>query len=158
MDVDKKFGGSGITEELYRWIVNHVPSGKHILELGSGDVSTRFLSKTYLMTSVEDNIGFLNRYPSRYIHAPLVEGWFDVTVLKTNLPDDYDIILVDGPAGSEARAGFLANIGLFKLNVPFIIDDTCRDVERKMADDLANITGGKLEVFSSFCVINNPMK
>jgi len=147
------FGGSGISESMYKWIKEHLPSGSHILELGSGDVSTQHLSKTYRMTSVEDKAEFLNRHPSRYIHAPLVNGWFDTAVLETQLPSDYDLILVDGPVGSEPRAGFIKNLRLFKTNVPIIVDDTWREVEKQMAVDLAVELGGELIVDEHWSVL-----
>jgi hypothetical protein len=150
------FGGSGITEGVYKWIRAHLPDGKHVLELGSGDVSTWYLSEFYRMTSVEDKAEFLNRHPSHYIHAPLVGDWFDLAVLEAQLPKDYDMILVDGPVGSGPRAGFLKNLRLFRTDVPIVIDDTWREVERKMADELAQITGGTLEVYEHFCALNPP--
>jgi len=146
------FGGAGITEPVFQWIRAKLPDGKHILELGSGDVSTQYLSAYYRLTSVEDKAEFLNRYPSRYIHAPLVDGWYDTTILEA-LPKDYDLILVDGPVGSEPREGFLRNLRLFRTDVPIVIDDTWREVERKMAAKLALATGGYLEIFERFSVL-----
>ena len=150
------WGGAGITEPLFQWIRQHLPDGKHILELGSGDVSTQYLSQHYRVTSVEDKPEFLNRYPSRYIYAVLVDGWYDVPVLEAQLPKNYDLLLVDGPVGSGPRAGFLKHLRLFRTNVPIVIDDTWRDVEREMAAQLAKITGGRLEVFEHFSALNPP--
>jgi len=147
------FGGSGISESMYRWITAHLPAGKHILELGSGDASTRFLSSSYRMTSVEHNPAYVNKYRSRYIHAPIVNGWYDTAILETQLPRDYDLILVDGPVGSEPRAGFKNNLGLFKTNVPIIIDDTWRDVEKQMAVDIAAKYGHELVVDEFWSVL-----
>jgi hypothetical protein len=105
------------------------------------------------MTSVEDKLEFLNRHQSHYIHAPLVNGWFDTAILKTQLPRSYDLILVDGPVGSEPRAGFIKNIWLFNTNVPIIIDDTWREVERKMAIDLAVMLKKDLYISEHFCAL-----
>ena len=151
-----QFGGSGISESMYKWIIEHLPAGSHILELGSGDVSTRHLSLTYRMTSVEDKVEFLNRHKSHYIHAPLVNGWFDTAILETQLPKDYDLILVDGPVGSGPRAGFKKNLGLFKTNVPIIIDDTWREIERQMAVDLAAELNSELVVDEFWSVLIPP--
>ena len=60
---------------------------------------------------------------SNYIHAPLVKldydeeivEWYDPDIIKENLPENYDLILIDGPAGKKGRTGFLANIDLFNL-------------------------------------------
>jgi len=147
------FGGSGISESMYKWIKERLSGGSHILELGSGDVSTKYLSELYRMTSVEDKAEFLNRYPSHYIHAPLVNDWFDTAILETQLPKDYDLILVDGPVGSVPRAGFIKNLRLFKTNVPIIVDDTWREVEKQMAVDLATQHGYDLFVDPNWCAL-----
>lgn len=151
------FGGSGIVEAAFNWFRQHLPDGRHILELGSGDVSTRYLSQHYQVTSVEDNPEFWNRWPSRYIRCPLVNGWYDLEVLTAELPSAYDLILVDGPTGSEPRAGFLRNLHLFRQDVPVVIDDTWRDVERQMALELARQRPGwKLEQFEQFSALTPP--
>ena len=150
------FGGSGITDHLFNWIRKHLPEGKHILELGSGDVSTLYLSRFYRMTSVEDNAEFVDKHSSHYIHAPLVDGWYDTTILRTLLPRDYDLLLVDGPAGSEIRRGFIRNFSLFKTDVPIIIDDTWRAVEKQMAVDLAANSGYELIEDQYFCILLPP--
>lgn len=147
------WGGSGITQPVFDWIRAHLPDGKHILELGSGDVSTWYLLAHYRLTSVEDNPAFLHKYASRYIHAPQVNGWYDVAILEAQLPKDYDLLLVDGPAGSDPRLGFIKNLHLFRPDVPIVVDDTWRAHERKMADDLKTLLGGALEVYAHFCVL-----
>jgi hypothetical protein len=147
------WGGSGITEPIFNWIRAHLPDGKHVLELGSGDVSTWYLSEHYRVTSVEDNPQYWDKYPSHYIKAPQVNGWYDLAILEAQLPKDYDLLLVDGPCGSHPRIGFLKNLRLFRTDVPIVIDDTWREIERKMADDVAKLTGAKLEVYEHFCAL-----
>lgn len=141
---------------MYRWIIENLPAGSHILELGSGDASTNHLSKHYRMTSVEDKQEFLNRYQSRYIYAPLVNGWYDLAILQTQLPRDYDLLLVDGPTGSEARSQFYPNRALFKTNVPIIIDDTWRPAEKTMALNLTAEFNFGLIVDPNFCILIPP--
>lgn len=150
----ENWGGSGIVEAIYLWIREHLPDGKHILELGSGNVSTWYLSEHYRMTSVEDNPFYWDKYPTTYIKAPQVNGWYDLSIVQAQLPTDYDLILVDGPAGSEPRLGFWNNRHLFRFDVPIVVDDTWRGVERKMADDLAQTYNMKLEVFEFFCALS----
>lgn len=147
------FGGSGITLSLFSWIINNLPVGKHILELGSGDVSTPKLAQHYKLTSVESKPEFVNKYQSHYIYAPLVDGWYDTNILKAHLPESYDLILVDGPTGSEARTGFLKHIDLFKLNVPIVIDDTWRAPERQMAVDIAIKYGRTITLDNDWAVV-----
>jgi hypothetical protein len=142
------WGGAGVTQPLFDWIRQHLPDGKHILELGSGEVSTNYLSRFYRMTSVENDPAYWDKFSTRYIKAPLVDGWYDLAILEAELPKDYDLLLVDGPVGSGPRAGFMKNLRLFRTDVPIIIDDTWRDVELRMANELATRLGAKLEVFS----------
>lgn len=105
------------------------------------------------MTSVEHNPAYVNKYRSRYIHAPIVNGWYNVEVLKMELPYSYDLLLVDGPVGSVPRAGFIRNIALFNVKVPIIIDDTWQDVEKQMAVDIAAEYGHELVVDEFWSVL-----
>lgn len=154
MNPCENWGGSGIVKPLYEWIRTNLPDGKHILELGSGEISTARLSEHYRMTSVEDNPAFWDKHDSHYIKAPLVDGWYDTAILAVELPKDYDLLLVDGPVGSGPRAGFLKNLHLFaKTDVPIVIDDTWRDVEIQMARALKERLGGYLFIFDHFSVL-----
>ena len=149
--------GYMISEELYRWILDNIPKGSTILELGSGD-GTKMLSKFYHMISIEHNPKYQNLHDSRYICASLKDNWFDVDVLKKELPKkgEYDLILVDAPPAfnAHARLGFYHNRDLFDLSVPIIIDDTHREGERLLANSLfkvfnpdsKNINRGVVEV------------
>jgi hypothetical protein len=145
--------GWGLTDEAVRWITERLPANSHILELGSGEVSTGQLSRRYFMTSVENNLDYVNMYPSRYIYAPKVGSWYDVAILRTHLPRRYDLLLVDGPEGSAARRGFLDHLELFRTDVPIVIDDTWRDTERVMSFELAALLKAKLLPFGDFSVL-----
>ena len=130
-----------ISPELFSWIRANLPKGKTILELGSGRGTVELL-KYYNVYSVEHNpdwIGYAKK--GNYIYAPIVEydkcRWYDIS--KLILPEDYDLILVDGPTGSIGREGFLINRHLFNLNVPIIIDDVQRQPEKHMAETLSMI-------------------
>lgn len=147
------FGGSGITEPLFQWIRAHLPDGKHILELGSGPVSTQYLSEHYRLTSVEDNPEYVGKFNSTYIHAPIVSGWYSLGALRDKLPHDYDLILVDGPTGSEPRRGFLNNFFLFRYDVPIIFDDTWRQAEREMALEIAQKRSRQFRDYGEFIVV-----
>lgn len=132
------FGGSGIVAEIFSTIRALVPVGGTILELGAGDVSTPALTKFYTVYSVEDNPVYVGKYPSNYILAPLVDGWYDADILRKKLPSRYDLILLDGPVGHpNARMGFINNIDLFDTKVPIIVDDVWRDTEREIAETLS---------------------
>ena len=122
-----------------------LPGGGHILELGSGS-GTQRLADTYRMTSVEHDVEFIGKHDSTYIHAPLRADWYDVGVLQDSLPDDYDLLLVDGPPGDIGRGGLLDNLHLFKLSVPVVVDDVNRTSDFEVFARLARHTGRRMQV------------
>lgn len=138
MTVDKKiFGGSSINYECYLKILELLPKGSTILEFGSGRTSDA-LRETYTVYSVEhDGAWVKGPYKEFYIHAPLVEhegleyDWYNVDILKENLPSKYDMILVDGPPANKkrtARHGFLKYLDIFDLENTIIV---FHDIHRK---------------------------
>jgi hypothetical protein len=148
-----QFGGSGIFEDLFKCIRSLVPEGSTILELGSGAVSTQYLSRHYRMVSVEDNPEWVGRFNSTYIFAPQVNGWYDSDIVKSRLPLMYDAILVDGPTGEGNRFGFLTNLALFKTNVPIFFDDTNRSPEHQLAQQTADTLGRPIQFYARHAVI-----
>jgi hypothetical protein len=120
--------GWAISTELFNWILENIPKGSTILELGSGR-GTRELVKHYNVYSVEHDKKWLNLVPqSIYIHAPLVDNWYDVEILKELLPKKYDVLLIDGPP-AEKRVGVIKHSNLFKTDIPIIIDDSNRKLD-----------------------------
>lgn len=125
-------GGWSISEALHQFILDNVPVGSTILELGSG-YGTQVLSENYQMISIEHDMRFVDKYPSRYIHAPLIGHWYDINAVTDGLSGvTYDAILVDGPPGdlSRGRIGFFENLHLFNTDVMIIFDDTNRSGEQ----------------------------
>ncbi len=158
--MDKQFGGSGITKEVFDWITDNISVGKVIVELGAGDVSTKYLSERYELYSVEDVPKFCGKWASTYIHAPLVDGWYDINILKEGLPERFSLLLIDGPVkfsdfrpGVGDRLKILDHLDLFDKDAIIIVDDTNRPAERNLLDALAQKTGKKKTVFSSFGVL-----
>ena len=77
---------------------------------------------------------------SKYIHAPLKEYsyanpnsccWYDEQFLS-ELPNDYDLLIIDGPIGNN-RGNFIHFHELFKKDIPYVIDDTNRETDKQMA-------------------------
>jgi len=136
------FGGSNISEELYRFILDIVPKGS-LLEFGSGAGSTQNLSKHYKMYSIEHNAQYVGAFDSTYIHAPIKNGWYDVDVLKSNLPEEYeyDAVLIDGPIGEGNRSPVLNHLDLFgNFKDKWVIcDDTHRYGELHLFTSLLTI-------------------
>jgi hypothetical protein len=108
------------------------PIGSTILELGGG-LSTAVLSRDYKVYTIEDNPKWIKDLNNvTYIKSPLVkyapffskeEVLYDPDVLAAELPKSYDMIIVDGPAGSTfSRYGFVEYLHLFN-KVPVLFDD-----------------------------------
>lgn len=133
---------------MFKWLIDNLDYGKIILEIGSG-YGTRELIKHWKVYSVEDihDWAFKHACHDNYIYAPLVDDWYDLEVLKKQLPEKYDLILVDGPKGKEYRGGFIKNLDLFVTTVPIIIDDCQREVELDHLKTLSDIIGRPYEVF-----------
>jgi len=145
---ENNLNGFAISEELFTWLKNNLSPNKTILELGSG-TGTIELTKFWKVFSIENNEEWLNVAPkSTYIHAPLKSykkdlssfKWFDISILKKEIPKNYDCLLIDAPTG-QGRSGILFFMDLFpKWDIPIIIDDTHREEERR----LATMLGAKL--------------
>jgi hypothetical protein len=119
-----------ITKECFDKIIDILPFGSTILEIGSGK-STQILSNFYKMISIESNPEWMNKFKSEYHLVPLKTfnseifgktNWLDVDILKHIITDNkYDMLIVD--AGFD-RVGIYDYIHLFKTNIPIIFDDT----------------------------------
>ena len=133
-----------LNNEIFTWIVSHIPEGSKILELGSGD-GTNLLSKFYLMFSIESNMELLNKYDSNYIFAPIdkITRWYNIEYLKDKLPKKYDLLLIDGPVLNceTSKFGMLNNLNLFN-NIPnvIIINNTNKCAEFLLAKELMRLT------------------
>jgi hypothetical protein len=117
------------------------------LELGSGS-GTRELAKHFRMYSVEHDAIYLDRHASTYIHAPIVDDWYDARILAKQLPSSYDLLLVDGPPQQFDRRGLLRHLSLFDLKKPIVVDDVQRAPERELLAALARHISRVPEVLS----------
>lgn len=141
---DINWGGSGIEKVVFDFICNKAPKGSTVVELGAGLVSTLALSSIYNLYSVEHQKEFINKVDGvNYIYAPLVEGWYDLDVLKKQLPpkEEQKLILIDG----INRKRILDNMTLFNPSALFIVHDTYREEEKELAFDLAKILKREVE-------------
>ena len=134
-----------VCQKLFAAVVDILPRGSTLLELGSGGASAEF-SKYYSVWSVEHDMIWLNRYNTHYIYAPLVDNWYNVEILKKELPTKYDLILVDGPPGRIGRGKFLDHLDLFITTVPIIFDDVNRVAEQDLMNRVAERLGRKATV------------
>ena len=141
------FGGMAISQELYKYINDTLPKGSTILELGSG-FGTGELAKTFTMFSIEHDKAWVNKFNSTYIYATIKQytdqeipygrpNWYDIEVLKKEMPESYDLILIDGPLGKIGREGFHGFLNLFNTEAVMIFDDIGRDGERILMEKVA---------------------
>lgn len=135
-----------ISEEMYAWLEENLPEGSTILEFGSG-TGTIELTKRYTVYSVEQSEEYIGVAPlSTYIHAPLKDGWYDAEIVFNNIPKEYDLLLVDGPGGSQYRHNMVRYWDKFNTDVPMIFDDTHRQYEMKFAIETAERFNKSIEI------------
>ena len=119
-------GGRAIPNELLKFMLVNVPLMSDVLEFGSGR-GTQELSRFFKMHSIEHDETWVNRYASRYIHAPIQDGWYDVEALRRGVEGlRPKAILVDGPPAQIGRGGFSLHLDLFDLSGWLIFDDINR--------------------------------
>jgi len=146
-----KLGGWAIGEKLYDWIREHLITGSKILELGSG-TGSEVLAKHYDMHCVEHDKKWMNKSEHiTYYYAPLVNNWYDPSFMK-DIPDDYDLLLIDGPPGRVSDRSIMLNY-LEEMHVIqtlyIVIDDTNRQAELSLALKLWTMLENKEhEIFS----------
>jgi hypothetical protein len=141
------FGDASLTEEAFNYIINRLPDGKTLLELGSGRVTELFLQH-YKVYSVEHDLMWVDTTESNYIYAPLVDNaWYDADVLAESLPTEYDFLLVDGPPSPTRRANFIKHMHLFRSDVAWFFDDLQREQDAKTFETIREMTGRSAEVF-----------
>lgn len=137
----EKLEAFAIGDRARREIRRILPEGATILELGSG-AGTVYLARFYEMFSIESEPSWIGLADSAYLHAPIVDGWYDRGIVETITHLRYDFLLIDGPFGGIARrSAMLASIHCFDLSVPILVDDAERPDERRLADELARLTG-----------------
>ena len=128
-----------LPEEAFEAIDGLIKPRDRILELGSGEGTLRLLKK-YAVCSVEHDPSrmlpdtLLNH---RNVFAELKNGWYDRAVIEKWTITSYDLLIIDGPVGSDSRIKFLQNFDLFRVDVPILIDDVQRQPEMDMASALA---------------------
>lgn len=166
----KDFGDWAIDKSLYDYVLQVLPNGGTILELGSGYGTKRLVEQGYTMYSVEHNKDFMDQYDSTYMYAPLCEhkaiqnhegiNWYSADILRPQLEGlEYDLLLIDGPP--KHRAGFYKYKDMFDLDAILVFDDYERSIERKLINSIASYLKRPYIVYGCgegkpFGVINDP--
>lgn len=125
-----------LPEAAVNWLAHRVQPGWTIVELGSGDGSRALAAMVPAgrLVCVEHDTRWLGRCEqAEYIHAPIVDGWYDQQVLAERLPKKMDCVVVDGPPGRIGRFGLFAARELLDPSASLLIDDVHRTEERELA-------------------------
>ena len=152
-----EFGGSGITEDCFKWIRANVETGSAVLEFGAGLVSTAKLSEHYTLTSVEHDEKFIGTFQSNYIHAPLSpsDGWYEIDKLDQLRHKEFELAIIDGPPGSGNRFGILLNLDFLKGSKFILVDDTDRPSEKLLTELLSRALNLPFKSYDHFSVFEN---
>ena len=137
--------GWALPKKAFQWIEENIPIGSNIVELGSGHGSVR-LSEKYNVWSIEHDETWLNISSSTYIHAEIIpfsvngeKGlWYNAEKIKNALPEEYALLIIDGPPSTIGRNGILAYQELFNWNCYILVDDTHRVEDKFIADELSS--------------------
>jgi len=116
---------SPICRELFYSMRLSVPKGATVLELGSGPGSTSALRTVFDVRSVEHKQEFVGKYNSvdKYIHVPLLNGFYDMDKVLEKVDFKYEFLLVDGPDEESRQDNFHIQCDRFDKTVPWFFDD-----------------------------------
>lgn len=138
-------------KSFHYYLIEHFSPDLVVLELGSGVGSEILKSYFKEVYSVEEDSKFLNLIVGvTYLYVPIKKGWYSNKELKQLISGvNYDLLIIDGPKGSQPRSKLAMYFDLFKENVPWIFDDVNRKVEYRVAKKFANRVRRPLQVFDS---------
>lgn len=143
------WSGSGIEKECFDLIRSLVPDGGTVIEFGAGGVSTENLSKHYKLCSFESSLEYL---AGKIYYAPIVDGWYDRSVLEKVMPSHSDLVLIDGPSGTGNRYGVLHNLDLIRTKY-IIVHDTDRAAEKTLAECIGLLMKKEVEFMNNLALI-----
>jgi hypothetical protein len=124
------WGGNSISKLLFDYLLDNLPEGKTILELGSG-WGTSQLMKHWNVWSIESEPEWYAKYnKTQSVFVPITEkgGWYDHDIMKGTmykLVHKYDLLLVDGPFHN--RHLIRDNLYMFNFSTPIVFDDVRRE-------------------------------
>tara|TARA_R110000851_G_scaffold7482_1_gene28991 strand:- start:676 stop:1164 length:489 start_codon:yes stop_codon:yes gene_type:complete len=123
---------------LFKWLLSNLTKDSTILEFGSGYGSLE-MSKCFNVYSVEQDREWINKFKDvNYIFSPIdLQTKFYESSFLSLVPDHYDCIILDGPAG-HGREGIFQYLNDLNTNVPIVVDDTHRLNEANFAIQLAS--------------------
>ncbi|MDX1920901.1 MAG: hypothetical protein SFU25_09240, partial [Candidatus Caenarcaniphilales bacterium] len=127
---DKRFLNQHHENYIYAPLINHY----EVVNLSN--------ASNVSFGSLSNNLDNLNLVLREY-------SWYDTFKLRESLPQEYSLIIIDGPPGNVGRFGFLYNLELFNTNVIMLFDDTERMEERFLVNEVARILGKRANFFET---------
>lgn len=134
-----------LPSEAFAWIEANIPKKSTVLEFGSGDGSQR-LAKRFDLWSIEHDEQWIGKTKSKYVLSKIVknpaseqageEGWYDPAFFD-KIPDEVELIVVDGPVGTIGRSGILHHLEKLPRFRYIMVDDTDRPEEEHLSRQLA---------------------
>lgn len=122
-----------IPKSLWKEIRDRVKRGMDTLEFGVGVSTTAFEAANH--TAVESDEKLASKYRCAQ-HVTTTDGWYNFIPQKR-----YDVILVDGPYKGDRYKFMNVVEKLVKESTIIFIDDTHREAEKKLANDIAKRLG-----------------
>ena len=123
--------------EVFAFLRRRLRRPATVIEFGSGEGTANLVESYGSVYTVEHDPAWLGKvHGATYIHAPIVDGWYDRAALDA-LPLNPDCIVIDGPPGAIGRAGILRHLDLLGY-APLIVDDVHRRPEFELALALAS--------------------
>lgn len=136
-----------IPPDLIWAIRDRIEDGATLVEFGSGEGSVA-LSRYFKVHSVEDCMQWLNRFTGPTYHfAPLIREWYSRDAVDEIFDSigPFDVLLIDGPSSARGdRRGIIPVLGRVLERRPrlIVVDDTHREPERQVADEVYRVVGG----------------
>jgi hypothetical protein len=126
-----------VPKSLWEAIRKTVKRGMTTLEYGVGVSTTAFEGANH--TAIESDKDLTAKYRCAQ-HSEVVDGWYTLKPER-----QFDVILVDGPYKGN-RYRFIEHVkDLVKPTTIIFIDDTHREVEKNLANDLATLLNKTVE-------------
>jgi len=124
-----------LTEQHLQQISRVLREGGKVLQLGSGESTQQLIEAGYQVVSIEEKTTRMGQARgAAYIHAPLVNGWYDFdSIIRTKrVWNGYSLLLIDGPRAGEKKIPSWLLQGS-----PVLINNTHQPEERKLAESLS---------------------
>lgn len=112
---------------VHEWVQQHAGDGL-VVELGGGNGSPHLHSVVSNCITIESEpkwADMLDERGVRYLYAPLVDGWYELTEELTELLHTADIVIIDGPVG-HLRPNCEQHLHHIKPGCYVLFDDTHR--------------------------------